>query len=62
MTGIWAFVETLIFQQMVKHLVTEDSACPPDPDPALCDCVALPYLEVSLREGVMRQGAEELLP
>jgi hypothetical protein len=35
-----------------------DSACPPEPPPALCDCVVLPSLELSFQWGCHAAGVE----
>jgi len=57
--ALTGFVETLSFQQIVKHLFTGDSARPPEP-PALCDCAVLPSLGLSLHGGVRGAGTEAL--
>jgi len=46
---------------MVKHLFTEGTApVPPRTVPALCDCVVLPSLELSIQGGATAAGAEAL--
>jgi hypothetical protein len=54
------YVETLSFQQMVKHLFTEGTVPVPRTAPSLCDCVVLPSLELSFKGGVTAAKAEEL--
>jgi len=52
------FVEALSFQQIVKHLYTEGRVPAPRTAPSLCDCVVLPFLELSLHGGATAAGAE----
>ena len=57
-TGIVQFSwETPSFQQMVKHQFTEGTLpVPPEPPPALCDCVVVPSLALSLQGGCHSGG------
>ncbi len=56
----FGFVETLSFQQIVKHLFTEGTVPAPRTAPAFCDCVVLPSLGLSLQWGCHSGGGEAL--
>ena len=47
---------------MVKHLFTEGTVTVPPNRTALCDCVLLPFLKLSLQGVQLRRGQEHYMP